>query len=357
MSPLTLRHVPLKLSIRVDLMPVTHVHTYLVPPRTGPAGTIGGAAVALEGKLYEMLNDVYVKSDNQCNIEICFNANAIGAQQNPVEDLIVAYVSNPTLDGGRELAELLRAATDGRSGLGLLFLIKGDEGIRKKIVISRFPADNGILAETDPNGLSVEFLERVFMKNAFAYKAAAYSGVAVQGGFWEGRAVDRQAGDPSMPLSNYWIKGFLKSDFRVTAAAGTRRLAMALKEASRNAEGADAKHALAAAATLARGLNGHQTSGEDFLQRFPLPAEATAAFRAAFRTPAAAHEQFTFTTQEFDQHISYRSVKLDSGAILTAENANFDEVFEQESTEVGRTKFSTTGTVVEERLRGGKVNV
>ncbi len=140
-----------------------------------------------------MLNDVYLKSNQQCNIDVCFNYSDGGEQKNPVEDIIVEYVSDPTLERGTQLAELLRDATDGRSGLGLLFLIMGEEDGQKKIVISRFPADNGILAETDRGGLNVAFLERVFMKNAFAYKAAAYMGQAVQGGFWEGRAVDRQA--------------------------------------------------------------------------------------------------------------------------------------------------------------------
>jgi hypothetical protein len=53
-----------------------------------------------------------------------------------------------------------------RSGLGLLFLIRGKERNKSKLVISGFPADNGILAEEQSNSLTVQFVERIFMKNA-----------------------------------------------------------------------------------------------------------------------------------------------------------------------------------------------
>ena len=338
-------------------MPVTHIHTYLVHPRTAGAAPIGGADIPLWGDLFDMLRDIYQKSDHQCNIDISFNAVA-GAQQNPSRDLILAYVIDPTIDRGRDLAIKLQGVSDGRSGMGLLFLIKGIEGADHKVVISRFPADNGILAEMEPGGLTVEFLNRVFMKNAFSYKAAVYSGPAMQGAFWLGRAVDRQTNDPVVGLSEYWIKKFLESDYRVTPAAGTRRLALALKEAARTVAGPEDKHALAAVAALAPGLNGVQTSGDEFLQQFPLSPAAQAAVRAAFKSPAAAAEQFVFMNDEFSQHIAYRSVQLDTGAILTAENTNFDEVFEQGPVDAeGKTTFSTTGAVVQEKLRGGKVAI
>jgi hypothetical protein len=340
--------------VRGGLMAVTHIHTYLVHPKSAAGGDgLGGAAVVLEGKLFSLLNDVYTKSDAQCNIDISFNVPADGAQQNPVRSMILSYLVDPTLDKGLEIATKLQGATDGRSGLGLLFLISGMEGQHHKIVISRFPADNGILAEIKAEGLSVEFLERVFMKSAHAYKAAAYSGPAVDGEFWQGRAVDRQIGDSVVRLSDYWIRGFLESDFRVTPAAGTRRLALALKEASRLAKSPETKHALVAAATLAPGLEGHNLSAREFQEQFHLPAEARTLMDTALRTEGAANEKFVFRNEEFARHIVYRSVELDSGAILTAENAEFDEVFEQEPADGdGRVKFSAVGAVVQERLRG-----
>jgi hypothetical protein len=78
-----------------------------------------------------------------------------------------------TLVRGRRIAARLQNVTTHRSGLGLLFLITGTEGLESKIIISRFPADEGILAEANREALTVEFLERIFVKNARAYKAAA----------------------------------------------------------------------------------------------------------------------------------------------------------------------------------------
>jgi len=127
--------------------------------------------------------------------------------------------------------------------MGLLFLIRGVEGQEHKVIVSRFPADNGVLAEMNDAELSVEFLQRVFMKSAHSYKAALYQDESFNTGFWQGRVVDRQVADPVVRVSEYWIKGFLDSDFRTTPAAGTRRLPVGAERrlafASAQAWGAD----------------------------------------------------------------------------------------------------------------------
>jgi hypothetical protein len=68
------------------------------------------------------------------------------------------------------IAERLALNTDQRSGLGLLFLIVGKEGKEHKIVLSRFPTDSAIYVDENPTALTVEFLERVLMKNKTSYK-------------------------------------------------------------------------------------------------------------------------------------------------------------------------------------------
>lgn len=335
-------------------MAVTHIHTFLVPPRAPEEGVnIGGALVPLEGKLFSLLNDIYTKSDVQCNIDIAFNHAADGAQHNAVRALLLNYVGDPQLERGRAVATRLSEVTTKRSGLGLLFLIRGVEDDEHKIVVSRFPADNGILAEMNEAQLNVEFLERVFMKSAHSYKAVAYRDASLDTGFWQGRAIDRQIIDPAVRVSDYWIRGFLESDFRTTPAAGTKRLALALKEASRTATDVVAKQAIAAAATLAGGLNGQQLSIADFQERFGLPAEARTAMTNSLRSPVALTERFVFSAEEFERQVAFRSVELDSGAILTAQTGDFERVFEREDLDGDghRTRFSTIGTVVGDRLR------
>ena len=110
----------------------------------------------------------------------------------------------------------------------------GEERSAKKLVLSRFPADSGILADLSAGNLNVEFLERIFMKSKTDYKSAVFVRTSSVSDFWDAKAVDKQIDNQQIALSDYWIKDFLASDFRTTAAAGTRRLANALKTASKN---------------------------------------------------------------------------------------------------------------------------
>src|ERR1041384_7754219 len=132
-----------------------------------------------------------------------------------------------TIPRGRLIANRLQAVSTHRSGLGLLFLMKGDVNGEHRLVISRFPADQGVIAEEHAERLSVEFVERVFMKSAKAYKSVMYSAETPEDGYWQGRAVYLQISGPR-ELSDYWIREFLISELRTTGPAGTKRLAIAI---------------------------------------------------------------------------------------------------------------------------------
>jgi hypothetical protein len=73
-----------------------------------------------------------------------FRHDAEGKPQNECRDLLLNHIGKPSLVTGRSIAERLQLRTDGRSGLGLLFVITGKEGAAEKVVISRFPTDNAI---------------------------------------------------------------------------------------------------------------------------------------------------------------------------------------------------------------------
>jgi len=107
----------------------------------------------------------------------------------------------------------MQSVTTNRSGIGLMFLMKGTVGPRHQLVITRFPADQGVIAEGTAQVLTIEFLDRVFMKSAKAYKSAIYVYDSAEVGFWEGRAVDRQI-TGSREASDYWIFDFLESALR-----------------------------------------------------------------------------------------------------------------------------------------------
>lgn len=332
-------------------MAITNIHTYLVYPRDKGDAQAGGTDVDLQGKLFDLLKDVYDKSDTECDIDIAFNPSGAGAQANAVRTLVLKYLNEPHLENGRAIASALKAVTTNRSGVGMLFLLVGKEGDDHKVVVSRFPADNGILAEEAERGLSVAFLERVFMKSQHAYKAATFRGPSLAAGFWQGRAIDKQLGNLLLQVSDYWVKGFLESDFKTTSAQGTRRLGEALRKVSQSNADPGVRREIIAAATLATNMGGEDTSIDDFARRFGLTDAATSAIKAQLRNPETSRERFVFAPVEFSRQIAFRSIELSSGAILTAQAAEFDQIFHQEVLGDGAIRFSTTGTPVGERLR------
>jgi hypothetical protein len=331
------------------------IHCFLTHPARGveTQPPIGGTAVPKSGRLYNMLQTIFDRSDEECDTEISFNHNAQGVQQNDSRDLLLAYLGSRTIVNGRKIAVRLQSMTTHKSGLGLLFLMFGDDGSDSKIVLSRFPADQGILAEESKDQLRVEFLEKVFMKSATSYKAAAYDWDGTATGMWTGRAVDRQINNPQQELAQYWIREFLASELRTTSAAGTRRLAVALRTAINGLDDPEAKGQITAAVTLARTLNRRTTSAANFLSHFGLGDVATQAVERAIGHENLVIENFQFDATEFGRHIAFRSMELSNGGILSAEATRFDKVFQQETVDTSNkiVRVTTQGQVVDQRLR------
>jgi hypothetical protein len=179
-----------------------------------------------------------------------------------------------------------------------------------------------------------------------------YQHASLISGFWVGKAVDKQINARVVQISNYWIAEFLDSDFRTTAAAGTRRLAIALRDAAKKADNVAVKSEIAAAVTLANGLRGRRISIRDFGNQFGLSEAAKQAVAAEIRPLALVDERFQFDLDEFNQQVAYRSVELDSGGMLTAHSTEFDRIFHREVLDEAEQKvrYSTEGKVVSEKL-------
>ncbi len=332
-------------------MPIEHIHTFLVNPNRGVEDPqpVSGTEVPLEGKVYALLQGVYGADEQGHPIDISFNHAADGDARNDCRTLICNYLAAPSVASGRAIAERLGSYSTKRSGLGLLFLARGMEGMQHRIVIARFPANNGILAEQGERALTVQFLERVFMRSAFAYKAAAYQDTSLDAGFWAGRAIDRQINSSELDISQYWVNDFLASDLKTTSAGGTRRVATAMRTAARKAPDLGVKQEIVAAATLAPGINGQMINVDEFAERFGLSPAAKEAIVREMPHRGLINERFRFDAQEFRRQVIYRTVQLDSGAILTAESANFDDVFQREDLPDG-VRYSTIGWIVSEKL-------
>ncbi|MHA1796001.1 MAG: hypothetical protein ACTSUK_07810 [Promethearchaeota archaeon] len=339
-------------------MPITMIHSFLVHPskHEQEQPEIGGTEIPMSGgSLYNMLSRVFNRAPDECNIDIIFRPDEEGNQRNECRDLLVAYAQNPNIENGRLIAQKLQQVTTHRSGLGLLFLMKGIVDVNHHLVISRFPATQGIIAEEDATNLRVEFIERIFMKSSKAYKSALYRSDSLERGFWDGVAIDLQTSE-HRELSDYWIREFLQSELRTTGRAGTKRFAVALRNAIRSATSLNVRQELISTANLLRGRNGQRISARQIINQIGLSQDAIEALEHAFIRPDLMEEYFQFDLEEFHKHAAYRSIELDTGGLLIAEDSRFNEVFKRYeiNAEEGRFRYETEGVIIDEKLRKNK---
>lgn len=153
-------------------MKITKILSFLTYPEKNKAEQmeITGTEIPIdEGKLCRMLSDVFFRSDAECNIPVAFLSED-GEQENAVRNMILGVVKEPTVESTKALAARLQLFTTKTSGMGLLFFCIGSEGENSKIVISRFPADEGVVAERGLDKLTVSFVEQVFLKSSHSYR-------------------------------------------------------------------------------------------------------------------------------------------------------------------------------------------
>ncbi|WP_146127943.1 hypothetical protein [Burkholderia gladioli] len=336
-------------------MRITQVFSFLTYPgrnRENIADAAGTAVPIVEGKLCGMLDGIYTGADVECDIQIMFTPEA-DKQHNDVRAEIIRVIDDRTLESAAVLANRLQRATGGQSGMALFFVCLGPADERK-IVLARFPADEGIVAEKAQGAITVSFVEQVFLKSALSYKAVVYND---GGDFWSGRAVDRQINSGAKTVADYWIVDFLKSNFRSTAALGTKRLAMALRNAVASTASADVRREISMAVQLAQNLDARNVlTIPDFCDRLNLSKESKDAVIAVVAPARILNDKFRFDRAEFDRHVAYRSVELDNGAVLSAQIGKFDDCFDRVASDADPRVFtySTSGRVVDEKLRKAK---
>jgi hypothetical protein len=322
-------------------------HEHVQPP-------IGGVQVQHQGKLFDMLSKLDTAARSECDIDIVFDPAEDGTQQNDCRDALLRHLQNPGMASGRAIASRLQRVTTRRSGMALVFVITGRDQHGHRLLISRFPAETGVMAEEHGESISVEFVEKVFMKNSHTYKCAFFEGASMRAGFWDGRVVDRQMID-TRGSADYWVREFLLSALKNTAAAGTKRVAVALQAALRMTTNAAVRQELVGAAQMMRGHKGRLTSAKKLIHDLGLSSGAATAIEEAFPRPELFDATFKFDRDEFEKEILFRSEELDNGVVITAPDATFDSVVTKESkTRAGTTRFTTEGTIVSARLKKTK---
>ena len=332
-------------------MSINAISSFLVYPGkndVNPRDALG-TQLKLTGSLFRKLREIFERSEKECTIPIRFSMGLDRSQNNPVRSLIHEYLVHPTLENGLVLANGLRDVTTKKPGLGLFFIMSGVENKHYKIVLSRFPAEEGILAEEVKDELKIQYIERIFMKNAATYKAALYEGSSFENDFWDGHVVDRQLDEPA----NYWINSFLMSEYLTTSKFGTQRIAKVLKEVTSGAISLPVKQEIVAAIILAKGQFGKSISIPKFIDQLGLSKSAqTAIIRLLPKN--VIDDTFILDEEEFLKISPLSRVELDTGGILIAPSERYDECITRQLIDPvgGQYKFTAVGKIIDEKLRG-----
>ena len=81
-------------------MAIEAIHSFLVTPAKNVDKTseIGGAALPLVGKLFDMLAGVYAKSEKECRFDIAFNPPVNGTCSFSLTDTIGRLITEGNVD-------------------------------------------------------------------------------------------------------------------------------------------------------------------------------------------------------------------------------------------------------------------
>jgi hypothetical protein len=103
-------------------------------------------------------------------------------------------------------------------------------------------------------------------------------------------------------------------------------------------------------------MKGKVVSAKNILSHFHVSDTTQEKIRTNFRPERLFDERFRFMPDELSKFIAFKTVELDNGGLLTASTNNFDSIFVREVVDSSkdRVRFSTEGTVIDQRLRKTK---
>lgn len=333
-------------------MPILEIRACLVPPGKGLSTppTIEVLTLTPGDRVFTLIERVYTSALNECRYEIIANPDANGHQNNQARDLFLDYAKLPDDAKAELIGSRLSSFTTRRSNDGLLFLALGDEAGKRRLVLSRFPAEEAVLVEKTRGGkMKLKFTNDVFMKSTIAYKAVVFEDIISPKAFMFARAIDKQIDSSIREISEYWIDEFLDYAMAITGPQGTMHLAKAMKEAIRIAD-EDTKASLISAVTLSRSLNGQMVDAKSALQRLSLDDKSSKLVIDQFAHDALANQSFRFDFTEFSNTLAYRAVFLDNGVMVSADAVNFNQEVSI-SQDGEQTQLTTKGKIVKTTIR------
>lgn len=91
-------------------MPILVAHSFLTHPGKAldSQPQIGGTSIRDGSRMFTMLEELYGRTEQECDIDISFNPAPPGKQANPVRSLFVSYLDAHAIGDGRKIAERLQ---------------------------------------------------------------------------------------------------------------------------------------------------------------------------------------------------------------------------------------------------------
>lgn len=333
---------------------ISKVFCYLSPVGKGvepfPLNEIRSFEILKSDQMWNKLGEVIKNIDKTCEIDMKFISDGT-KQKNETRDEIINLMKKESLEKGIPLIERLSKNTDKSCKIGLVFIVLGKNNNKDFILIARYPSEEGIvLKQTN----QVEVVKDVFLKNSHRYKLAFFEDESLQGGFWKGKAVDKQINDSSNSklISDYWIKNFLNCELELTETQGSKLLGKALRKLLNDDSTPETdKDIINSIASSAKLLNGQSNSINSFLKNLSISNDNRNRILDALPSRAIAEQVFKFNSEIIAGEYNLKALYLDNGGIVMAPTDSFDKVFTTETVDKETVCIRTEGIIQKQTIR------
>jgi hypothetical protein len=309
---------------------------------------IHGSEIVFSNKLFKKLTVLFNNSEKDCDIQIRFIPQR-GKQYNEAREFIVKLCNKFTMENCNPLVKSLMYLTDKKIKEGLLFFIYAEDKSDKKLLIARFPSEEGITVKINDGKYVFEVVDDVFLKNSKKYKAVYYQSKLDD--YWSGYAVDKQINDNTLKeISDYWIKDFLQSELKLNSKRGSLILAKAVRKTITETTDDNVKEELIGVTPLLKNINTRVVSFKGFFDKMNLSEKAKKEVLSKIDNPNLYGVTFKFDSDVFSENCNYLINILDTGAVIMAPAADYSTLWQEEVLNEERYKYSTEGKKIRTKM-------
>ena len=309
---------------------------------------IHGNEIMPSNKLFAKLTDLFIKSKDDCDIQIRFFPQS-NKQDNAVREQVIKICNKFSIENCRPLVKSLVYLTDKKIKEGLLFFIYAKDKNDNKLLIARFPSEEGITVKNENGKYVFEVIDDVFLKNSRKYKAVYYQ--STFDNYWYGFAVDKQINDTNLKeISDYWIRDFLLSELKLNSRRGSRMLGQAIRKTITETTDDQVKEELIGSTTFLKNINAQAVSINNFFKKMNLSEKTKKEVLTKINNPNIYGITFNFDNKEFVDNCNYLVKILNNNAVIMGPVADYPNLWLEEVAENGNIRYSTEGREIRTKV-------